>query len=409
MKKRFHPLAWFGAVLAALLILLSVALRSSGGSGWLPRARPNDKSPLGGKALRLLLEREGLRVQTQAGRLQKMPEARLWVLLDPGTRFSRAEAALLLGWVRAGNTLIWANASNGDRATISDDPAHAAWLTMLRQEIGVAREPGPFFRSRIGLPLPPLSSLAPAAASIYRAGVRQASASGDTLSLSRPSLQILASADGPQLARVDLGKGHVFVAPDALGWTNYALASGDNAALALNIVRAHARRGDLAVWDQRAHDEPGQANKITPNLLYFLWQPPLRYAVLQVLAAGLLLGLFWGRRLGRPVPLASPPNALRASQWALAMSSLFQKVERPHVAALTAGEHFRRALARRVGLSPGESDILLAQRAAEASQVPHQTIEGLLARARQPSENATQMLRDVQQMELLLQKLSLRK
>lgn len=404
-KKRFHPLAWFGVLLALLIVLFGTALRSGGSMGWLPRARPDDASALGGKAFRLLLERQGLRVQTQTAPLQKMPDAKLWVLLDPAARFSATEAEMLVGWVKAGHTLIWADTSNGDRSTVSDEAGRSSSLDVLRRAVGVQHSYGPYFRAKLGLPLPPLSPLAAGAASIYRSGVAKASASGDTIGISSPHLQILANAGGPYLARVDVGKGHVFVAPDALGWTNYALASDDNAVLATNIVRAHAARGDVVVWDQREHDVEAE-QKVTPSLLYFLWQPPLRYAVLQVLGAGLLLGLFWNRRLGRPVPLASPPNALRASQWALAMSSLFQKVERPHVAALTSGEHFRRSLARRVGLSPGESDMVLAQRAAQVGEVPYEQIDHLLIRARKPSENPTEMLRDVQQMEMLLQQLS---
>lgn len=407
-KRKFRPLAWFGGLLAVLIVLISVALRSGGGTGWLPRARIEDGSPLGGKAFRLLLERQGLRVQIQGVPLKKMPQARLWVLLDPGARFSSHEAEMLVGWVKAGNTLIWADTSNGDREAVSNDAQRSSSLDILRRAVGVRHSQGPYFKPKPGLPLPPLSPLSAGAASLYRSGVSRATASGDTLEVSTPHLPILSSAAGAHLARVDIGRGRVFVAPDALGWTNYALAKDDNATLAMNMVRAHVARGELVVWDQREHDAEAD-EKITPSILYFLWQPPLCYAVLQVLAAGLLLGLFWGRRLGRPVSLASPPNALRASQWALAMSSLFQKVERPHVAALTSGEHFRRALARRVGLSPAESDMVLAQRAAQVAEVPYELIDHLLIRARKPSDVATEMLRDVQQMEMLLQKLSPRR
>ena len=409
-KKRFHPLIWLGGILALFLLLVGVAIRSGGaGEGWLPLARPDDGSPLGGKAFRLLLERAGLRVETQRAPLKQMPAAKLWVLLDAGTHFSDAEARQLVAWVKAGNTLIWADTSNGDRSTVSGEGGREPWLDILRKGVGAEHGYGPFFRAKMGLPLPPLNALGPGAASVYRSGVTKASASGDTIAITRPHLPILAGLAGPQLARVDLGRGRVFVAPDALGWSNMALARDDNAILAMNIVRAHAQRGDLVVWDQRAHDDPAQGEEVTPSLIYFLWQPPLRWAVLQVLGAGLLLGLFWGRRLGRPVALESPPNALKASQWALAMSSLFQKVERPHVAALTSGEHFRRALARRVGLSPGESDSVLAQRVAQVADVPYQTIDQLLIRARTPSEVPNEMLRDVQQMELLLQQLSPRR
>jgi hypothetical protein len=400
-------MVWVGGILGLLVILLGVALRSGDTAGWVPRARPDDASPLGGKAFRMLLEREGLRVERQGRLLTEMPAgAKLWILLDPATRFTGDEAKKLLDWVKAGNTLIWAATSPGDRSGGQSWGAYdKPWLEALNRELRVQREQyTAFFRPKPGLPLPPLSPLGPGAASIYRTNVAKASGSGDDVPIGRAHLRISSGLAGAQLARVELGKGRVFVAPDAMSWTNYALADGDTAILAMNMVRAHAKRGDVVVWDERQHDAPEEA-KVNENLLYFLWRPPLRYALLQVLAALALVGLFAGRRLGRAVPLQSPPNAVRASQWALAMSSLFQKVERPHVAAVTSGEHFRRALARRVGLSPGESDEVLSQRAAQVAEMPYATIDHLLQRARTPSKNPNEMLRDVQQMELLLQQL----
>jgi hypothetical protein len=337
-----------------------------------------------------------------------MPQAKLWVLLNPGTRFAPDEAQKMIAWVRGGGTLVWADASGGDRDALSADARRTPALDILRRTAGVQSRIEPYFHAKVGLPLPPLGAAEPGAASIYRSGVATAGISGDGIEISQPYLPILSAESGSALARIDVGAGRIFVTPDALLWTNMALAQNDNAILVTNIVRAHTRRGDLVVWDERAHDAPG-ARKITPSLLYFLWQPPLRWAVLQILAAGLLLALFCSRRLGRAVPLSSPPNALRASQWALAMSSLFQKVERPHVAALTSGEHFRRQLARRVGLSPGESDEVLAQRATQASGLDHATLDRLLMRSRTPASSPEEMLRDIQQMERVLQELSPRR
>ena len=406
-KRRFGPLAALGLVLAIVILLFGAALKSNNSSGWVPLARPDDRAALGGLGFSLLLEREGLRVQRQREPLKAMPSAKLWILLDPRARFSTAEAKSLLDWVKKGNTLIWAAASDGDRAIV-DKRVRGASADFLAKKLGVRIERPAFFTGKLGLPLPPLSPLDPGAATIYRSGVKKASGSGDVLEIAPGHERIAGNTVGAQLARIPWGTGRIFVAPDALSWTNMALADGDTAILAMNIVRAHARRGDVAIWDERSHNDSSEVEP-TPNILYWLWQPPLRFAVLQVLAALLLLGLFHGRRLGRAVPLERAPNALRASQWALAMSSLFQKVDRPHVAAQAVGEHFRRTLARRVGLSAGESDAVLAQRAVQVGGLDYEEVDRLLIRSRTPSSNPNEMLRDAQAMEIVLQKLSARR
>ena len=42
-------------------------------------------------------------------------------------------------------------------------------------------------------------------------------------------------------------------------------------------------------WHERNHDDPDAPGKIEPNLLYYLGRGAARLAILQLLAAGLLL------------------------------------------------------------------------------------------------------------------------
>ena len=76
----------------------------------IPRARYSDSTPLGGKGLRLLLERLDFRTRVESGVLPAPPkQAKVWLLLDPQTSFSKRESTELLEWVKRGGTLIWAS------------------------------------------------------------------------------------------------------------------------------------------------------------------------------------------------------------------------------------------------------------------------------------------------------------
>jgi hypothetical protein len=418
MKKRLSPLSIVGAFLFVILLMLGLAVQQGQDeTGWTPRARYDDATPLGGKGLRLLLDEVGYATRVETNAIRTMPSfsarggsgAQVWLLLDPATRFSRREASALLKWVEAGGTLVWADAASPDRSGIDSKASNSPALAWMRQQLGLSERYASQFRPRPGLPLPPLVPLGPGAASIYRTGLNAApQASGDTLNSSRPHVVLAGTAAGAQALSVERGRGRVIVLPDALSWTNYALAVPATSIWVTNIIRAHAPRGSGIVWDERQHDEAA-ARTVTPNVLYYLWRPPLRWAVLQVLGALLLLGLISTRRFGRAVALPGPPVVTRASQWALAMASLFSKADRPHVAAATAGETFRRAVARRVGLSSAESDAVLAQRVSQVCDVPYAEIDELLLRSRTPSSHPTQMLRDVQRMEILLQNINARR
>ena len=402
-------------IIAATLFVLACALAVFTQQGpqeltSIPRAQYADATPLGGKGLRLLLERLGFRTRVQTGVLQKMPsDADVWILLDPKTGFSQREAKQLLQWVKDGNTLIWAASSapafafaTGAKSQMNIGLAH------LQRELQTSAETSsnaPF--TVTDEPLPSLSPLKQGVISSIWNGVNKAQGSKDGLKINRAHLALADSPVGLQLGEIPYGKGRVFVAPDALLFTNYALSKPDNAVLVSNMVRAHAANNAMVVFDERQHGET-EEEKFEPNWLYYIWRPPLRYAVIQLFLAAILAAILYGRRLGAPVPLPDGGPVTRASQFAAAMGALFQKVGRPRAAGVIIGEHFRRRLTQRLGLSIHEDDELIAQKAAEATGFSSRLIDRLLLQAKSPDDDEARTLSDAQEMEMILRKLEQR-
>lgn len=375
-----------------------------------PRARFDDKKPLGGKGLRLVLERLGYTVRRTDGVLQSMPrDAKVWILLDPHTRFTQREADLLLQWVTGGGTLLTAipRAEPGG-FSFSEAAGESAGRARIRNQLQIdIQSTSPFTPAKPNdEPLPTLTPLSQSSAGNYWSGVQKATGSADGLQMKRAHLEIAGTPVETQLARIDYGQGRVFVAPDALLFTNYALSKPDNAVLVTNLIRAHVSSGTV-YFDERAHGEDLQS-ETKPNLLYYLWRPPLRYALLQLLVAGVLLWAFFGRRLGAPVPLPNGGPVTRASQFAAAMGALFAKVGRPRAAATIIGEDFRRQLTKRLGLSIADPDELIAQRASEATGYSSRVIDRLLLQAKSPDDDEARALSDAQEMETILRSLDRR-
>ena len=372
----------------------------------IPRARFHDATPLGGKGLRLMLERLGYTVKREDGGLQSMPAgARVWILIDPHAGFSKREAENLLKWIKKGGTLIWALPQVERPPGI---PANGNYNSSLMHNYGLSRLQNEF---RIFLttndsfasndePLPSLSPIDQSSISNYWHGVKKANGSDGGFIVTRPCVELSSSQWSSHLVAIDYGKGRVFIAPDALLFTNYALSKPDNAILVTNLIRVHVPSGTV-YFDERNHGEDLQA-PVTPNLLYYLWRPPLRYALLQLLVAALLLWAFYGRRLGTPVPLPDGGPVTRASLYAAAMGALFQKVHRPRAASAIIGENFRRQLTRRLGLSITDPDELIAQRAAAATGYSSRIIDRLLLQAKTPDSDEARSLHDAQEMETIL-------
>jgi hypothetical protein len=374
-----------------------VALMTNSGqqAETLPRAGFSDSTPLGGKGLRLVLENLGYTTERQIAPISSMPaDAKLWLILDPQTRFSAKEANKLVNWVKAGGTLLFCVRPNDILPFTFDKPSEG--IEALHSALKVSRSDGT--TSGSGDFLPTLSPLALDAVSNYRSGITKATGSARTFNVARSHLEI-AGPPGGHIARIDLGKGRVFVLPDALLLTNYALSKDDNAKLVTNLLQVHVSSGK-AYFDERDLGEDSLSAERT-TLMTYLKRPPVSYAIWQIFVAGLLLWAFAGRRLGSPVSIPVGGPVTRASQFAAAMGALFAKTNRPSAAASVIGTRFRRRLAQRLGLSPAESDKVLARRAQEIVGIPFEVTDRLLLQSRTPAET----LRDAQQMEAVLRQL----
>ncbi len=399
--------------LVALVVILALLLMRREGDGGIATAHLSDTSPVGGRALGLVMERLGYATQSANEPLQKMPrDARVWFLLDPNTRFSSREASLLLTWVQqTGGTLVWA--CPAQPSSFWGRSEARAGLDQLNQSVGLsAQVSGSPTLAANGLP--EMVPLALDSVSNYRAGVTSASASGASLSLSlsrlrpHPHQSIAGSrfAPGGSIARVDVGRGRIFLFPDAWMLSNYGLNSPANATLIANLIRVHNPNpnGGKAYFDERQHDEtlaPPAADDWPARLR----QRPVVFAVWQLLLVGLGTLALVSRRLGSPVALPSQAPVTRASGFARAMGGLLFKAARPKAAAQIIGDTFRARLARRIGLSPRESDDVLAARAHEISGIPRETLSRALIASRAPATDETSALRDAQAMERILEQL----
>lgn len=385
------------AVIALFLLACWLGFRGNSSSlpELYPRAQFKDATPLGGKGLRLLMQRLGYTAVRHTERVSAMPgDAGAWLLLDYQAGFSKAEGRLLLNWVSDGGTLLWAATPNWTMTSQNSG------LAELRSELRVESEGRP--NSGNSMDLPPFTQLSLGAASELRDGVKKVSGSGRTLKINRTFVELAGNPTGTELALIPFGKGRVIVLPDALLCTNYGLAKDDNAVLVTNFIRATVPSGTV-YFDERSHDDaPGSTSKFEPNLLYYLGHGFARYASLQLLVAGLLLWAFYSRRLGTPIPLPDQEPVTRAGQFALAMGLLFRKANRPSAAAEILGDEFRRALARRVGLSPQDSDETLAAAAARATGLPVRLIDRLLLKSKNPATSEAEALADAQDMETVL-------
>ena len=403
--KRFNRTHLVVGLLVAFVILLALVLTRHNDTA-LATVHRGDPSPVGGRGLSLVMEKLGFATRSASEPLQAMPsDARVWFLLDPNTRFSDREADLLLGWVHRGGTLVWACAA----------PSRSMWGGSSARP-GLDHLNAPFSASSNGSPsfnsngLPQMTPLSLDAVSNYRVGVASVSAPSTPLELNGPSPHLdIAGSTGwitGAVTRVDWGKGQIFFFPDAWMLSNYGLSQPSNATFIANLVRVHIANpsGGAVYFDERQHDNT-LAAPAPDDWPARLRQRPVVFAVWQLIVVGLGALALVSRRLGSPVALPSQAPVTRASGFARAMGGLLLKAGRPKAAAQIIGESFRARLARRIGLSPRESDEVLGARAHEISGIPRETLSRALIASRAPATDETSALRDAQLMERILEEL----
>lgn len=406
MKSKFSYW-WVGGLVVLLLGLRIYVLSKAQSPSDYPRALFFDKTPLGGKGLHLLLNNQGYATKLQTAPLKTIPQdARVWLLLDPQAKLSKSDAKTLLQWVDNGGVLVWADLNS---SSSEDD-----WWGGNQQENGQD-----YLRQKLHLSftdvdshfIDPDKSLLPILEPVqpppgnYGAGVHNASISPNTFLINAAHQPLIGNKKRLRLALMEHGKGCIIISADALIFTNYALAQGDNAILVSNLIRQYAPHGAAIYFDERVAEVNAVPQELPHTLLYYLWRRPLRWAWLQLLLAGLLLWAFYGKRLGRPVPIPLQQPVTRASQFAVAMAALYQKARRPKVPLEVLGKEFRRILVRRTGASPMDSSAALAARCSEMTGLPRERIGKLLDQIQKPARSEADVLRLAQEMEEIQRKL----
>jgi len=401
--KRAFSYWWLGAIVVLLFGMGVLAQLNRKDDSTFPRAQYADKTPLGGKGLRLLLEKRGFVVRQQTQSLKAIPEdAKVWLLLDPDTTLSKQDGKVLLEWVKKGGVLIWSNyqtnyfgwwdEKNQDGQSYMRHALHITSTDIDQKFIDLDKS------------LYPIIHQAPILSGEYNAGVHDCYLSSNTFMInSKNRLPIAGGGKQLQLAAIPHGKGRVIVTADAMIFTNYGMARGDTAVLTTNLIRRGTPHGAGIYFDERTSGST--IHELPHELLYYLWQPPLRWALFQLALAGLLLWVFYGRRLGRPVPIPVQQPVTRASQFAVAMAGLYQKARRPKVPLEVLGNEFRRLLIRRTGASPLDSPAKLAARCHEITGLPRERVQQLLERIQKPVRSDNEVLQLVAEMEKIREKL----
>jgi hypothetical protein len=254
-----------------------------------------------------------------------------------------------MDWVRAGGTLVVADVtSNLDLSA-------------------AAREPGP-----LGFVAAP-NQLTPACGSPAAAGVASIDATGGILLRPRAGIQACFPGDDrgdAYLLSTSVGQGTVVEIGGPRIWTNGRLGKEDNSVLAANLLVP--RPGTHVSWLSGRSIGGGHQS---------LWQlipSRAKEGLWQVLIVGVLVALWRGRRLGRPV-VESQPVQIPGSELVVAVGNLLEQGRRREQAATLLRADLRRTLADRFGLAAASPPDVLADVAANRSGVDRQLVLATLA------------------------------
>jgi len=333
------------AVLAGAL--LAGNTRSTG-----PPLGPSATSPDGAKALRLLVEQQGGIVEVGANPSMGPPDAVALVLedqLDAGAR------AALLAWVQLGGTLVIADPRS---------PLAAA---------SVARAPGTRGDEVARSPLSPGCS-EPAFA-----GVGQIDPAGSPLlqAARGNDTACFAGAGGAFVVVRGEGLGSVVVLGGPLPWNNANLGKLDNSVLATAVLAP--RRGERLWWFDATMAGTGHRS------LLDLIPGRVEGALVQVGIALVVLALWRGRRLGRPVEEHQRVD-LAGSELVVAVGNLFHKSHRVEHAAAIMRYDVSRRLADLLGIPAAAGPAVLADAVAVRTGLDKALVLATLAGPPPPDE-----------------------
>jgi hypothetical protein len=140
---------------------------------------------------------------------------------------------------------------------------------------------------------------------------------------------------------------HITLVGDGTPFTNGKISDDGNAALALGLLSAQPR----VVW-LAAATLGASADSTDHSTLTDLLPERLKWAVLQLAIAVILLALWRGRRLGRLVPEALPV-VVRQAETVVGKARLYRRAQARGRAADALRSSTRSTLASRLGVLPG--------------------------------------------------------
>ncbi len=318
-----------GAVRWLILVAVVVGLGAIGGRRGAggPPLDPTSTSPDGAKALALLLDRLGAGVDQVTGAPAPDSSGVALILQD---RLDRDGHRQLVDWVRSGGTLVAA------------DPQ------LVLSFVPPARKPGPGGLVAVTGTLGADCSLV-AVRDVKAIDV----ASGLSLRPPPGSTGCFHSTDGGAFLVVrPLGAGELVLVGGPDLWTNAHLGRGDNSVLAADLV---APRADRARVQWIVGPRAGGGHKSLLQLM----SPRVKEGLIEVLVALVLLSLWRGRRLGRPV-IETPAVELPGSELVVAVGNLLQQVGRLDDAAGILRATVRRSIVDQLGVAPTASPDTMA-------------------------------------------------
>ncbi len=350
-SRRRGARVWVAVVAAAIAV--AFVLGPPGGDG--PRLDPSSTGPSGTKALVDTLRELGATVSVQrAGpdaTLTLPPADGVILILDDtlggGQRDRVAE------WTEAGGALVLA------------DP-----LSPLNPfEVGETVAVGPLE--------PELRRQCSVLA--LRGADRVVAPDGVLMPVPRRATGCYSRPDGSWLVVDPQGDGTLVVIGGAGAFTNSQLGRADNAVLAANLLAPSSETHLAVLWVQRA----GSGEKSLTDLV----PAGVKLGMVQLALAFVLVVLWRGRRLGRPV-VEEQPVTIEGSETVSAVGRLLQRARARPQAAQILREDLRHTLAVRRGLPPDAPSDQVADVAAARFGVARERVLGVLAGADPAGEDA---------------------
>jgi len=343
-------------VVVSFVVLLSL-FRPQPEESFLP-LDPQSAEPDGIKALPLFLRNLGVEVAIG-------PEVRGDVALVLRDNLTTGQADKIDSFVESGGTLVLADSDS---------------------TLAIAR---PLDNGQRGV-----RQLAPQCSSPFVAGVGVVSPNAtrdyNVLRPGNDDVSCFPSRGGAYMVTSEKGRGTVVQLGSPDLFTNDHLARVDNSVFVANLLAGP--RGSTVTILERDDEARIGGDKSLRDFI----PGSVEQALWQLVLAGLVLMLWKGRRLGRPVEEAQPV-AIPGSALTVAVGSLMQNSGQAEGAARILRKDLRRNIAHLLGMSPDESPEVIAQVTAARTGIDEQRLRAALID--QPVTNGGDLLQLAREVE----------